>query len=442
LEQNIQFAGNESVPDLSRDIERKMPLFQSFLYGLQHVFVSNVWLDPLFIAAMVGMPLAMASNLVNAIFIAAGLVTLTQATRLARLPIVQGPSAAFDSLMITSGKANGLSAAGGAILISAVAVFIMSVTGLLGKLQKFFTPVVSGTVICVVGIALSHFTMFEFLGGSPGMPGFLSGPNLLLSITTAVIVILLSNFGKGLWKSYGFLIALVIGDLLSVFMGKTDFSVISQKGWFGLPQLFPYGAFTWDAGIILTFFIAYLVAVIEAMGVYHAAAEMVDIKLDSRRIKLAFTGESVGSMISSVLGGTPTTAYAQNVGLLRLTGVGSRFPVIMAGVIFLVLGFVPKAGAVLALTPDAVVGGLFLPAAAGLLMSGITILVKMPKTEANFTIAGLSLLLAIALPENFTQISGIWGTILTNSILVGACSAIFLQLFLVHIPLFLRRSKS
>src|SRR5258708_2887862 len=104
-----------------------MPLFQSFLYGLQHVFVSNVWLDPLFIAAMVGLPLAMASNLVNAIFIAAGLVTLTQATRLARLPIVQGPSAAFDSLMITSGKANGLSAAGGAIMISAVVVFIMSV---------------------------------------------------------------------------------------------------------------------------------------------------------------------------------------------------------------------------------------------------------------------------------------------------------------------------
>jgi NCS2 family nucleobase:cation symporter-2 len=169
---------------------------------------------------------------------------------------------------------------------------------------------------------------------------------------------------------------------------------------------------------------------------------MVDIKLDSRRIKLAFTGESVGSMISSVLGGTPTTAYAQNVGLLRLTGVGSRFPVIMAGLIFLVLGFVPKAGAVLALTPDAVVGGLFLPAAAGLLMSGISILVKMPKTEANFTIAGLSLLLAIALPENFTQISGIWGTILTNSILVGACSAIFLQLFLVHIPSFIQRSKS
>src|SRR5690348_9216150 len=186
MEQNITLDNNQSIPEFSRDTEFKMPLAQNFLYGLQHVFVSNVWLDPLFIAAMIGMPLALASNLVNAIFIAAGLVTLTQATRLARLPIVKGPSAAFDSLMITSGKANVLPAVGGAILITSWFVFIMSISCLSGKLQKFFTPVVSGTIICEVGIALSNFTMYEFLGGSPGVPGFLSKNNLLLSITTAL----------------------------------------------------------------------------------------------------------------------------------------------------------------------------------------------------------------------------------------------------------------
>ncbi|KIL42351.1 uracil permease [Gordoniibacillus kamchatkensis] len=422
-----------SAPD-----ESPRPL-QNALLGLQHVFVSNVWLDPLFIAAMVGLPLAAASNLVNAIFIAAGLVTLTQATKLARLPIVQGPSAAFDSLMITAGKANSLAAASGGILVSAVLVFIMSVTGLIGKLQRWFTPVVSGTVICVVGIALSHFTMYEFLGGSPGTPGFLSSATLTLSIPTALVVLLLSNFGRGWWRRYAFLIGLVAGDAIALALGKIDFGGLSGKGWLGLPQLLPYGALKFDGAVMATFFIAYIVAIIEAMGVYQAAAETARIPLDGRRIRMGFAGESAGSVLSAFLGGFPTTAYAQNVGLLRLTGSGSRYPVIAAGIMFLVLGFVPKAGALLALTPDAVVGGLFLPAAAGLFMSGISLLLRMEKTEANYTVVGLSLLLAIALPGNFADMPGVWGTILSNQVLVGACSVLLLQLLLIRVPAWLRR---
>lgn len=417
--------------------ERPRPL-QNAMLGLQHVFVSNVWLDPLFIAAMVGLPLAAASNLVNAIFIAAGLVTLTQATRLARLPIVQGPSAAFDSLMISAGKANSLAAASGGILVSAVLVFIMSVTGLIGKLQRWFTPVVSGTVICVVGVALSHFTMYEFLGGSPGTPGFLSASTLTLSVPTALIVLLLSNFGRGWWRRYAFLIALAAGDALALALGKIDFDGLSGKSWLGFPELLPYGSLKFDGAMIATFFIAYIVAVIEAMGVYQAASETARIPLDGKRIRMGFAGESAGSMVSAFLGGFPTTAYAQNVGLLRLTGSGSRYPVIAAGIMFLVLGLVPKAGALLALTPDAVVGGLFLPAAAGLFMSGISLLMRMEKTEAHYTVVGLSLLLAIALPSNFTDMPGVWGTILSNQVLVGACSVLLLQLLLIRLPARLR----
>ncbi|WP_272944727.1 solute carrier family 23 protein [Gorillibacterium massiliense] len=152
------------------------------------------------------------------------------------------------------------------------------------------------------------------------------------------------------------------------------------------------------------------------------------------RIRRGFIGESTGSLLSSFLGGLPTTAYAQNVGLLRLTRSGSRYPVIWAGGILLILGFVPKAGALLGLTPGAVIGGLFLPAAAGLFMSGISLLMKMERTEANFTVVGVSLLLAIALPGNVSGLTGFWGTLLTNAILVGACSVLLLQLLLVKLP--------
>ena len=425
--------------DLMIGIDQKLPPMQTFFYGVQHVFVSNVWLDPIFVAAMVGMPLTLATNIVNAIFIATGLVTLVQATKLVRLPIVQGPSAAFDSLMISTGKTGGLAAAGGGILLSAIIIFLLSITGLIGKLRALFTPVISGTVILVVGVALSGFTLYEFLGGSAGTPTFATGTTLAMSIPTALIVIFLSIFGKKKWRSFAFLIALIVGDMIATLLGQTHFSQVTQKAWLGLPHVFPYGhlVFHWDTFIM--FFVAYIVAVIEAMGVYQAGAEMTKVDLDAKRIRYGFAGESVGSMISTVIGGFPTTAYGQNVGLLRLTGVGSRYPVMVAGVLFLILGLVPKAGALLALTPDPVVGGIFLPAAASLIFTGISILMKMEKNDVNFTIAGMAILLAIALPASFSGVKGVVGTFLSNQVLVGTASALLLQFILSTIPSWFRK---
>ncbi|WP_081416029.1 solute carrier family 23 protein [Peribacillus kribbensis] len=423
-------------------IEEKPARFNTFLYGMQHVFVSNVWLDPIFIAAMIGLPLTQSVNMVNAIFITAGLVTLVQATRLVKLPIIQGPSAAFDSLMISAGKANGLASASGGIFLSAIIVFLLSITGVIGRLKVLFTPVISGTVIFLVGISLSSFTLYEFLGGSPGDHSFAAADTLLLSITTSVVVLVLSLFGKGMWKSFSFLIALVIGDILAVFMGKTNFSIVAEKGWFGFPHFLPYGGLSFEWKTFLPFFVAYIVAVIEAMGVYQAAGSLLNTELDSKRIRNGFAGESAGSMLSSLIGGFPTTAYAQNTGILRMTGVGSRYPVMAAGIIFIVLGFVPKAGALLALTPDAVVGGIFLPAAASLIFSGISILAKVENSQANYMIIGLSILLAVSLPPNFENASGLAGTFLSNSILIGAFTSVLLQLVFKNIPDWLKRGES
>ena len=431
----------ENQQSLIVGLDDNVPPMKSFLYGLQHVFVSNVWLDPIFVAAMIGLPLSLAANIVNSIFIAAGLVTLIQATKLVRLPIVQGPSAAFDSIMISAGKANGLAAASGSILLSAIIVFLLSITGVIGKLKALFTPAISGTVIFIVGISLSSFTLYEFLGGTPGMESFASATTLSLSIPTAVVVILLSLFGKGVWKSFSFLIALVIGDMIAVCLGKTNFSMMAEKGWFGLPEFLPYGNLVFHWSSFLTFFIAYIVAIIEAMGVYQASAEMVKVNLDSKRIRNGFAGESAGSFLSSLIGGFPTTAYAQNVGLLRLTGIGSRKPVMVAGIIFLILGFVPKAGAILALTPDAVVGGIFLPAAASLVFTGLSILGKVEKTETNYMIIGLSILLSISMPTYFKEVKGTIGTFLSNSIFIGAFSSIILQFLLINVPSWLRKEK-
>ncbi|WP_207652408.1 solute carrier family 23 protein [Desulfosporosinus sp. FKB] len=437
--ENHESEDQRSIPVLTIGVEERLPPLRNVLYGLQHVFVSNVWLDPIFVAAMIGLPVALAANMVNAIFIAAGLVTLTQATRLARLPIVQGPSAAFDTLMINAGKANSLPAAGGSIMLSAAIVFLLAVTGVLERLRSLFTKAVTGSVIIAVGIALSGFTLYEFLGGSQGMSTFLAPQILAISIPTALVVTILSLFGKGNFRTYAFLIALVIGDIIAAALGQIHFSVIAEKAWFGFPRLLPYGALTLNGTAFVTFFIGYIVAVIEALGVYHAASEMAEINLDARRIRNGFAGEAAGSMISTLIGGFPTTAYAQNVGLLRLTGVGSRFTVMTAGAIFLVLGFIPKAGALLAVTPDAVVGGIFLPAAVSLIYTGLSTLNTMEKTEANYMIAGFSILLSVSLPSAVKGMTGHLGDFLSNGIMIGASTAIILQIILVMIPGWLRK---
>lgn len=309
---------------------------KNVLLGLQHVLVSNVWLDPVFVAGAIGLPLALSSNMVNAIFIVSGLVTLIQATRLVRLPIVQGPSAAFDALMIAAGTA------------------------------------------------------------------------------------------------------------LSMVFGMADFSGVASKPWFGLPQIMPYGGFDFDAAVFVPFFIAYMVAIMEALGVYQAASEIQGVKLEDRQVRYGLAGEAAGSAISSLIGGFTTTAYPQNVALLKVTDEGktrTRVPVIIAGVVFVVLGFIPKAGAVLSLIPSPVIGGIFLPAAASLISTGFNTLRKVESNDRSQAVIGLSLLLGIALPSALSGLEGGAHVFFSNSILVGAFCVVILKALLIDLPNLINRRK-
>ena len=407
------------------------------LLGLQHVLVSNVWLDPVFVAGAIGLPLALSSNMVNAIFIVSGLVTLIQATKLVRLPIVQGPSAAFDALMIAAGTAGSLAAAGTSIFISSLIFLVLCLTRVIEKLRFLFAPIVSGVVIFLVGVSLSSFTLSEFLGGAPGDKGFADPKTLAVSIVTCILVVVLSQFGKGMAKALSYLIALVVGTAMSLAFGMADFSEVSSKPWLGLPKFMPYGGFDFNAAVFVPFFIAYLVAIMEALGVYQAATEIQGTELENRQVRYGLAGEAAGSAISSLIGGFTTTAYPQNVALLKVTDEGktrTRVPVIIAGVVFVVLGFIPKAGAVLSLIPSPVIGGIFLPAAASLISTGFNTLRKVEGNDRNQVVIGLSLLLGIALPNALSGLEGGAHVFFSNSILVGAFSVVILKALVIDLP--------
>src|SRR5579884_2597274 len=385
-------------PGLSLGLEERPNPPQAIALGFQHVLVSNVWLDPVFVAAVAGLSATLSANLINAIFLAAGIVTLIQSTRLVKLPIVEGPSAAFDGLMIGFGKAGQLAMATTGLLIGGALVFLISASGLLGKIRRLFSPGVTGAVILLVGIALAQFTLVEYFGGNPKDPSFGSPQTLLISTATFLTVILLSAFGRGALRSYAFIWGLVVGDGLSAALGRLNVDAAAKAAWIGVPRFLPYGGLSFDAGVTIALIFAFVVATIEAIGVYYAAGEIVDTPITDRRINLGMAGEAVGSMISALFGGFATTAYAQNVGLLKLTGVGSRFAVTVAGVIFLVLAFIPKLGALLAATPDPVVGGIFLPAAGSLILTGVSALARTPDTPRHAAVGGLAVMTGTGLP--------------------------------------------
>jgi NCS2 family nucleobase:cation symporter-2 len=200
----------------------------------------------------------------------------------------------------------------------------------------------------------------------------------------------------------------------------------------------PYGGLSFDAGVFLAILFAFIVAIIEAVGVYYAAGEIVGTPITDQRIRLGVSGAALGSMISALFGGFATTAYAQNVGLLKLTGIGSRFAVTVAGIIFLVLGFVPKLGAALAATPDPVVGGIFLPAAGSLILTGVVTLSRTPDTPRHATVAGLAVIMGTGIPplaaSLASRLPAVAVQLLSQPVVVGAIVALVLEVAFVQLP--------
>lgn len=422
------------------DVEEIIPAKRRIALGLQQALVSNAWLDPIFIASVAGFSAALATNLVTATFLAAGIVTVVQSTKLVRLPVVQGPSSAFSPLAIGYYKAGTISAASLGLIIGAGLVFLASICGQFARLRRLLSPAVSGTIITLVGIALAGFTFMEFFGGI-GSPSFATGPSLLLACVTTAVVLVSAALG-GTCRMFGFLIALIVGDILALCLGMLDFSGVAQAPWIAFPKLLPYGPLTFDPAITITMCIVFVVAVVEAMGMYEATAKLTGVELTDKRVNAGIAGEAGGSMLAALIGGFGTTAYAQNLGVIRLTGVASRHVVRVTGIIFIALAFLPKVAAVLVATPAAVVGGLFLPAAATVVMTGIQMAGQDRGSPVKNMVAPLGLMAGLGIPALSGALSGglpqILAEMLGHSIVVGAVTVMLAEIILVRIPDLLR----
>lgn len=428
-----EIVSNDGRKDLIVGIEDKMKMREYALYGFQQVLVESSALTfPVVTGLGLGLPKEVIAYMVQAYLIGAGLVTITQSSRLLKLPCVQGPAAVFISIMITVGNTLGLAAAWTAMVIGGLISALFSwPLGWWGKLRPIIAaPPVYGPLVTLIGLSLTGIVIGLIIG-KPGTPNFASSFNFLMAALSFVIATVLTlYFKRGLLRFGSILIAVGVTTVIAAMNGKVDFSGVSAAPWFGMPKFLPFG---WEInlGAIIIVFIGYLIAIVESIGNYVLLGEVMGgQKMDKDRINRGILGESLGSMVAGAIGGVGTTSYAQNIGAISVTGIGSRHVITASGFIVLGLGFIPKVGVAIASIPPAILGGIYILTWGMLIMQGIRVLGKMPLTNLNMIIAGSTFMLGMGAyfipPQFLSTLSPVSKAIMSTGLIVGTFVGILL----------------
>lgn len=406
-------------------IEDRLPWWQNVMYAFQQLTVdTTILIVPILLARALQLPPETSAMLVQAGLIGAGVVTVSQALWILKLPVLQGPAIVFVSVVPAVVAVSGLAAAWTGLVIASLVAAVLSLLGVWGKLRTIFGAApVYGVVILLVSIIIAG-TITTQIVGRPSTPGFALPSNFLLAgipilVALLVVVLIPSSFLRLTSLLFGALLAVAVAMLF----GQMNFAAVVKAPWFGFSVLFPFG-FKFDLGTTIVMFIAFVADLGQVIGSYILVGEMIgQQKVDNKRINGGVLTESLGSVLSSALGGLPTVTYNQNIGALMVTGIGSRFVFATVGVILIVLGLSPKIGAIVASIPGPIVGGLLLITIAMLCMQAIRVLGTMPQTNTNLFAAGMGIIIGIGvtvLPRDLlVMVPELFRPFVSSGIIVG-----------------------
>lgn len=420
------------------EILKPVPMF---VYGLQHVMsmYAGVVAVPLIVGSALKLPFSDLSYLLAATLLISGLATLLQTLGVpwigAKLPIVQGTSFAAVGSMIAIGAGAGGGRAGlqaifGSIVVAGVIGFALS--GVFSRLLHFFPPVVTGSVITVIGISLMPVAI-KWAGGGAGAEDFGSQSNIILAAITLGIILLVYRFLPGFFSRVAILIGLVAGGVVAAFFGKIDFSQVSEAQGFAVSTPFHFGVPTFEIAAIVSMTIVMLVIMTETTADLLAIGVVVGRPADQKMVANGLRADTLSTAVSGgLLNGFPVSAFAQNVGLVALTGIKSRFVVAVSGCILLLLGFFPQVGAVIAALPLPVLGGAGLALFGSVAASGIRSLSAVHyEGNQNLVVVALSIsmgIIPIAVPDFYNEFPTWFQTIFDSGISAAAVTAVLLNI--------------
>lgn len=421
-------------------VDQAMSPGPSLLYAFQHVLsmYAGVVAVPLIIGGAFKLSTADQIYLVSASLFMAGLATILQTVGVwrigARQPIVQGTSFVAVSTMLAIGTATGGGHAGlqriyGALIIAGVAGFILAPA--FTRLLRFFPEVVTGTVITMIGLSLIPVGVGWAMGGE-GSPEFGQAKHLGMAALTMAIIVLIYRFLPGFFGRIAILLGLVIGTLIAIPLDMANLDAISDAKGFQVPTPFHFGAPTFEASAIISMFIVMLVIMTEATADILALGEVCDKPADRDTVTNGLRADTLGSAVAGVFNGFSLSAFAQNVGLVAITGIRSRWVVAYGGGILVVLGLFPVLGAMVAAVPSSVLGGAGLVLFGTVAASGIRTLKEVDFSgNANMVIVATSIAFGMApivQPEVWEHFPDWFQTIFDSGITSAALMAVLLNI--------------
>ncbi|AXG82245.1 purine permease [Streptomyces paludis] len=393
---------------------------------------------PLVFGAAVGLDTATIGLLINADLLVAGLITLLQALGVGRvlgvrLPVVAGATFASVTPMILIAGEYGLPAVYGSMI--AAGVFGLLVAVPFARAVRFFPPLVSGTVITVIGLSLIGVAAGLIAGPDPAARDYATPSHLALAGGIVLLIVLISRFTRGLVAQLGVLLGLVGGTLVAIPMGLTDFSSVGHADWFGVTSPFHFGAPEFPAAAVISMCIVMLVIFTESTADMLAVGEMTGRPLTSGDLARGLAADGMSGILGGVMNSFPDTVFAQNVGLVGITGIRSRYVAAVAGGVLVLLGLVPKLGEIVASLPGPVIGGAGLVMFATVTAVGVNTLrkVRFEGTD-NLLIVAVSIgvgMLPVAAPTIYHAFPS-WFQIIAGSAITSATLTAFLLNLLFH----------
>lgn len=407
----------------------------TIILALQHILAAfaGIIAVPLVVSAAIGLNVQETSAMVAASIFVAGITTVIQSRGIgpigARVPGMMGTDFTFASPAISVGSRFGVAGIVGATIVGAFVEILLS--RFIKPLMRFFPPIITGTVVALIGITLLPVSM-DWAAGGVGSSDYGSLENISIAIVIMIFTLLLNHFGKGMWKTASVFIGMVFGYILCVVLGKVDLSAVGNAAWISLPTIFKYGVI-FDVSAILSFIPAYIVSLIGTVGIMMAIGEASQTKISSDRAANGVLADGVGSLLAGIFGAGPNTAFSQNVGLITLTKVASTRVMIVAGIILTALGIFPKLSALISIMPQPVLGGVGVIMFGLVAAQGVKTLSQIKIGDRELLIISVAFALGIGVtvrPELLSSLPTPIQMVLSSGISTGTLAALILNIVL------------
>ncbi|MCH3921426.1 MAG: purine permease [Limosilactobacillus sp.] len=350
------------------------------------------------------------------------------------LPVVLGCAVQSVAPLESIGGKLGITYMYGAII--AAGIFVFLIAGFFAKLKKFFPPVVTGSLITIIGFTLVPVGFQDLGGGSATAHSFGDPSNLLIGFLTIAIILLFNAFAKGFMKSIAILLGILLASFIAGAMGFVSLKPVSEAAWFHAPQLFFFGVPRFNLSAMITMMLVSLTTMIESTGVFFALSDLTGRKLTTKDLKRGYRAEGIAAILGGLFNTFPYSTFSENVGVLKMSGVKTRRPVYYAAFMLLLLGLLPKVGALATVIPTPVLGGAMIVMFGMVGVQGVQILHKVDfSNNANLLTASVSIGLGLGItmyPHIFQYLPTEVQIILGNGIVVTSVSAVLLNLLFNH----------